>query len=143
MDAVLRQADAFVGVPYVLHGEDPTGWDCLGLVRHLRLAIFGRQSPPWGVPYDARDMLDAERAAQKVEVGRQAWSVVWAPGDPGEPPAGSALLFRYMLRPSHVGLMLTHGQFIHCERGAATVIEPLAPRWKPRIIAAHDLPGPH
>lgn len=128
----VRRAAAFVGVPYVLHGQTPTpGWDCLGLVRYLRGELFGLETPPWSSDYGMGEALGAPRADDLIRAHLGAWQEV-------EVRPGAVLLFRRFGRAGHVGLALGEGQFIHAEQGSATALLPLAGRWEARILGAYD-----
>jgi cell wall-associated NlpC family hydrolase len=134
---LLRRAQEFVGVPYVLHGETPEGWDCLGCVRFLRLELFGLSSPRWTHDYGSAEALGAPRAEDLIKLHLPAWDRLDVPAG-AAPPPGSVLLFRRFGRAGHVGLMLDRGQFIHAEQGCRTVIAALSNRWETRILGAYD-----
>lgn len=143
MSDLLDRAQRYLPVPYRLHGQDPTGWDCLGLLRYLRQDLFGLPSPPWATDYTMADALGAPRTSDLFAQHIGPWSAVdWRPGGP-PPPAGAALLFRRYGRPAHVGLMLTHRTFIHCEQGCGTAMPDLSPRWEMRILGVYEHPGPY
>jgi cell wall-associated NlpC family hydrolase len=135
---LLRRANRFVGVPYVLHGQTPApGWDCLGLVRYLRRELFDLPTPPWTMDYGWQEALGAPSAGDLVKTGLPLWDAVpWQPGQ--LPPPGTALLFRRFGVASHVGLMLDRRHFIHCEQGAGTSAPELSTRWEMRILGAYD-----
>lgn len=143
MTDLLRRADSFVGVPYQLHGEDPAGWDCLGLVRYLRRELFGRPTPPWGADYTRAHVAAPAEAARVIGTQLHRWrNLGWNRGG-APPPPGAVLLITRLAHASHVGLMLDLGHFIHAEPAAGTSIQPLAPRWETRIIGAYDAPADH
>lgn len=131
----VRAAARYVGTPYRLHGQDPTGWDCLGLVRYLRLELFGLETPPWATDYGMAEALGAPRGEDLIKAHLPAWEQV-------EIKPAAVLLFRRFGRPGHVGLALGQGQFIHAEQGSRTSLLAIAGRWEARIIGAYEQRAP-
>lgn len=93
-------ARQYVGVPYVWAGRSPAGFDCSGFVWYV-YSNFGV-----GLPR----MADGQ-----FEVGLQVSRRDLVPGD---------LVFfsTYEPGPSHVGIYIGNGQFIHASSGAAEVV---------------------
>lgn len=93
-------ARQYVGVPYVWAGRSPAGFDCSGFVWYI-YNNFGI-----GLPR----MADGQ-----FEVGQRVQSRDLIPGD---------LVFfsTYEPGPSHVGIYIGNGQFIHASSGAAEVV---------------------
>ena len=79
-----------VGVPYRYGGQDPRGFDCSGLV-HFAYQQAGRNVP-------------------------RTTGTLWAsarPIAPRELIPGDVIFFRFDDKPSHVGLYLGDGWFVH------------------------------
>lgn len=108
------------GVPYRLGGSDPTtGFDCSGFVRY----VFAAQ---WALP---------RTVAEQFSIGRAIPRSAIAPGD---------LVFFSTVSagPSHVGIALAGGEFIHAPvSGGVVRIERLdAAYWRARFVGARRLP---
>ncbi len=93
-------ASQYVGVPYVWAGRSPSGFDCSGFVWYI-YNNFGI-----GLPRMADGQFD---------VGLQVTRRDLLPGD---------LVFfsTYEPGPSHVGIYIGNGQFIHASSGASGVV---------------------
>jgi hypothetical protein len=93
-------ARQYVGVPYVWAGRSPAGFDCSGFVWYV-YSNFGI-----GLPR----MADGQ-----FEVGQQVSRRDLVPGD---------LVFfsTYEPGPSHVGIYIGNGNFVHASSGAAEVV---------------------
>lgn len=130
--ALLAKAAGYLSTPYRLHGADTSGWDCLGLVKVLREALFGL-STPYGVGFYSRaDADDLGRRATLFEDGARAWS-------PCEAKPGAVALFNRLGRPAHVGLMLTKRQFMHAaDTASGTVITDMSGPWAGRLVGYFD-----
>ena len=102
---IVAMAQQFLHVPYVWGGSSPGGFDCSGFVCYL----FGRQG--FALPR----MADGQ-----FQVGRRIAKADLQPGD---------LVFfeTYEVGPSHVGIYLGGGNFIHASSAAGIVtITPLS-----------------
>lgn len=136
MSAVLRVAGAYVGVPYVLRGRDPGGWDCWGCLRFGRKALFGKDSPCVSDAYDLAEAASPARLAAHME-GLVAQSIsLWRPC---AAQASAAVLLKVFGRPAHVGLLLDDMNFLHAQIGCETVISRLdEPMWAQRLLGCFD-----
>ena len=107
-------ARQYLGVPYVWGGAGPGGFDCSGFVYY----IFGRCG------------IDLPRAADGQFYG----------GIPVDRPEPGDLVFfsTYEPGPSHVGIYLGGGDFIHASSGAGCVtITPMSdPFYRARYLGA-------
>lgn len=115
--------DDLIGVPYVNGGRDPeTGLDCWGLA----IEMFRRQGlrlPPYLV-----DATRTELCMSLFESGRPKWVEL------EDPEPGCIVLIRFIGNPlpSHCGVYVGYGEFIHAEHTAVQVDR--VARWGPRII---------
>lgn len=119
MDA-LRRAAVWIGVPYRLHGRDPSGWDCLGCVSHARRMLFDRDTPGANeARYSRRDVASSATVEGMISARLSLWNEV-------ERRPGAVGLFESYGRPAHVGLFLDAENVLHCEPDHATVIQSFA-----------------
>jgi cell wall-associated NlpC family hydrolase len=134
--SLYQRAGVYVGVPYKLHGLDPTGWDCRGCVGWLRREILGQPTPFWGDAYPLSGLVGRayfEAIADLILHRLCAWRTV-------EAAPGVVVLFSVFKRPAHVGLMLDARNFIHAERGPDTSIARIDDsRWKGRVEGFYDI----
>jgi cell wall-associated NlpC family hydrolase len=120
--AVARTAETLLGLPYREGGSLPDGFDCSGLVNY----VFARHG--LAVPRDVRRL-----ALAGAEVPRGGI----APGD---------LVFFATTGdgPTHVGIAVGGGRFIHAPKSGDVVrIESMsASYWTSRFVAARRVAGP-
>jgi cell wall-associated NlpC family hydrolase len=92
-------AQQFLGVPYVWAGSAPTGFDCSGFVYYI-YSRYGISLP--------------RMADEQYNIGHRVPPNAIQPGD---------LVFysTYIPGPSHVGIYVGNGQFIHASSGAGEV----------------------
>jgi cell wall-associated NlpC family hydrolase len=112
-------AQRLLHVPYAWAGSSPSGFDCSGFTYYL-FAKHGISLP--------------RMADEQFEVGRRVAKQDLLPGD---------LVFfeTYEVGPSHVGIYVGDGQFIHASSGAGEVtITPLSkPYYLARYLGARRL----
>lgn len=114
--AVLSTAVGQLGQPYRYGGSAPIqGFDCSGLVRYA----FASAARP--VPRTSNELYQRAR-----------------PKDSDELTPGDLVFFRTPSTPSHVGIYLGKGQFVHAPyTGEAVRTESLLQRyWRERFIGA-------
>lgn len=136
--AVVAEAVAWIGTPYRHQGcRKSIGCDCLGLVRGVWRAVYGRElEEPGAYAADWSDAGEGDRLAAAARRHFHAKDVAaLAPGD--------LLLFRW--RPHwpvrHLGIAVDADGFIHAYQGAGAVVRsPLVPQWRRRIAAAFAFP---
>ena len=128
--SIIKDADQYVGVPYVIHGRGPGGWDCWGCVAYLRGALVGRPTPSFEEAYNAVDFSQPAKIAEIIRERMEGWKQV-------DIRPGCVLLFKTLGAECHVGLYLDKGLFIHALGSARTAIVPLE-NWKGRFVAAYD-----
>lgn len=90
-------AKEFWGVPYVWAGRSPSGFDCSGFTSYVfsRLGIY--------IPRMADEQFYAGRQVSELQPGDLVFFTTYEPG------------------PSHVGIYVGNGQFIHASSGAGQV----------------------
>ncbi len=138
--AIVTEARSWIGTPYhhqaSIHG---IGTDCLGLVRGVYRALYGREAelPP---PYTA-DWAEATGHETLLEAGNR--HLVRIAIDQARP--GDVLVFRYRhgLPAKHTGILVTATTMVHASEGAPVCEVVLAPWWRRRIAGAFRFPGIH
>jgi hypothetical protein len=113
---IIATAEKYLGVPYVWGGTTADGFDCSGLVQTV-FAENGISLP--------RGSGDQYRKGRKVRKGEMR------PGD-------LVFFHTYTSGPSHVGIYVGDGKFIHAESSPRGVtVTPLSqPYWNERFLGA-------
>jgi cell wall-associated NlpC family hydrolase len=117
--AVIRTALALSGAPYRDGGADPSGFDCSGFVWY----VFARVG------------LELPRTVAEL-------AVAGTPVNPNRPLPGDLLFFSTTARgPTHVGIAVGQGQFIHAPSSRGVVrVEPIgSPYWSARLVGARRI----
>ncbi len=114
---VTDQARALVGSPYRYGGDTPRGFDCSGFIRYVY-----RRAADLTLPHSSRRLFTVGRAVPR---GR-------------EEPAD--LIF-YSIRgggPTHVGVYLGQGRFVHAPGAgdAVKIVDGTEPYWRARYLGA-------
>ncbi len=119
----------YIGIPFVAHGRDRTGWDCWGCVRACLAEQFSVTLPSYANDYAStsdRDQLSRLIAGEMAP---------WRPVVADDECAGDVVLLRVRGRPIHVGLVVVPKVMLHVEEGIATCLERYdGPRWAKRVI---------
>ncbi|QYK43523.1 MAG: C40 family peptidase [Paracoccaceae bacterium] len=134
-DAVVAEARAWVGTPYVHQSScRGAGADCLGLVRGIWRAVLGPEpeampayTPDWGEAGGCELLMDA--------ASRFLVPVVAAgPGD--------VILFRMRdgAVAKHLGVLVAEAAFVHAYSGHGVVESPLSGPWARRVVARFRFP---
>jgi len=116
--ALVATAKTFIGVPYVFGGNDPTGFDCSGLLQYV-FKLNGFTIP--------------RLADEQYNLGRKAEINKLLPGD---------LVFftTYTAGVSHCGLYVDNGKFFHASSSRGVTISNLSDEyWKVRFVGAKNL----
>lgn len=119
--AILTTALALRGAPYRYGGSDPSGFDCSGFVQW----VFAQHGI--SLPREVRAQFDVGTVVARDDV---------QPGD--------LVFFETVTRgPSHVGIALGNGRFVHApsSRGVVRVERYTAMYWARRWIGARRLMG--
>lgn len=106
-----------VGVPYVNRGSSVDGVDCWGLVWLTLARCYGLQVPR----YDAYEDAQSLTAARLIQAGWAEWEEIAR----GAEKPGDVLAFRHTKTklPTHCGVVIGEGRFLHCMEGRMTCIE--------------------
>lgn len=125
-----------MGVPFVDKGRDYSGLDCWGIVRLGFKEVHGIDLPSYLDEYEDAGSSKESRSDIKgaVSKGKRQWVKVedYRPMD--------VALFTLGGQPIHVGLMIDHSNFIHCERKVGVVIEGISrAAWRSRLDGVYRL----
>ncbi|MEM9681626.1 MAG: NlpC/P60 family protein [Pseudomonadota bacterium] len=122
-----------IGVPFVDKGRDYTGWDCHGLLRCAYMDVLGVELPSYTDAY--RSTKDVTAIEEIFEHERTA---NWMKVDKPAPMDG--ILLRLDNRPVHVGVVITHRDFLHTDRGIDTCVQEYTGlEWGLRVIGVFRL----
>ncbi|MBP2640165.1 MAG: hypothetical protein H6Q66_1116 [Firmicutes bacterium] len=113
-------AKQFLGTPYVWAGRSPNGFDCSGFVYYI-LQTNGVNVPRMADEQFAVGMVIHRQ--QELQIGDLVFFETYEPG------------------PSHVGIFIGNGQFIHASSSAnEVVITPMSkPYYQTRYLGARRL----
>ncbi|WP_245295258.1 NlpC/P60 family protein [Manganibacter manganicus] len=139
-DAVVCEALSWLGTPYRHQASrKAVGCDCIGLVRGVWRALYGREmerpgayAPDWAEAGGEKRLLEGARRHFHEKPLSSA-----APGD--------LLIFRWRphLAAKHAGIMMSEKSFIHAyEGGGVVTVSALVPQWRRRIAAVFTFPDP-
>jgi len=116
--ALERDAERFIGVPYVFGGTSPSGFDCSGYTQHV-FAMLGIALPR---------TADAQFYALHPARGGAAF--------------GDLVFFQtYEPGPSHVGIYLGGGRFIHSSSHGVMISRLSDSYWSSRYLGAKRVSG--
>lgn len=118
----------YVGIPFKEKGRDRNGCDCWGLVRLVLAERYGFDLPDLSDGYATTK--DAAAIVGLYDGEKSNWRKV----EQGQP--GDVLVLRIKGRPTHVGLVIGEGRFLHVDRGIDATIERYdSPHWRNRVEA--------
>ena len=115
---IIAAGKKYIGTPYVFGGTTPNGFDCSGFIQY----IFKK------VGYNVPRLAD-----EQYQLGHSAKVSQLDEGD---------LVFfeTYMEGPSHVGIYVGNGQFLHVSSSRGVKIDSLDNEyWSPRFIGARKV----
>ena len=131
-----------IGKPWILFGRGPDAYDCWGIVEE-GFRRFGIEVPDMGRGdnlHEAGDYFIRRAFAdgqKRVMTGESPWTALHAPKAP------CVVLFTvYSPVPTHCGLYIGEGRFIHCRRRQGVRSERLrSPLYKQRIKGIYAFTG--
>lgn len=119
-DAVVTTARKYLGVPYRFGGQTPSGFDCSGFVMYV---------------YNQHGLKLPRTADKQFAVG----SVI---GERDRKPGDLVFFTTYEKGPSHCGIYVGDGKFIHASSSKGVTISALSDSyWKIRYLGARRLRG--
>jgi cell wall-associated NlpC family hydrolase len=123
-----------VGIPYLLHGDDFDGCDCIGLVKLFYREILGKDFPDFTGFYS--NPRDFESLDSLIEVKKTLFKQVT------QPVFGDIILYRLGAFSCHVGIFLNDAEFIHAHEGHFSAVERIdSIGWRSRVIGHFRLCG--
>lgn len=134
---VLSEAIEWIGTPYRHQGSRKgIGCDCLGLVRGVWRAVYGREpeeAGPYAADWACNAGDDRLLAAARRHCAEKA-AAEMAPGD--------LVVFRWRadVAASHLGILLGPDRFIHAYEGHAVTVSALVPQWRRRLAGVFAFP---
>lgn len=134
---VVSEALSWLGTPYRHQGgRKGVGCDCIGLVRGVWQAVYGR-TPEEPGPY-APDWAEAGGVDRLLAAARR--HCVERPV--GDLRAGDLILFRWRphLPAKHAAITVEADRFIHAYERNAVVVSALVPQWRNRIAGVFAFP---
>lgn len=134
---VVSEALSWLGTPYRHQGaRKGVGCDCIGLVRGVWQAVYGR-TPEEPGPY-APDWAEAGGVDRLLAAARR--HCVERPA--GDLRAGDLILFRWRshLPAKHAAITVEADRFIHAYERNAVVVSALVPQWRNRIAGVFAFP---
>jgi cell wall-associated NlpC family hydrolase len=110
--SLIATAKSYLGTPYVWGGESPSGFDCSGYLQY----IFGIEG--YSIPRTVTGIWSATSPVNKPSVGDIVFFETYKPG------------------PSHAGIYLGNGTFIHAGNNGVTISEMSLSYWDQRYLGA-------
>ncbi len=136
-ERIIAEAMTWAGTPFRHQGSRKgVGCDCLGLVRGVWRAVYGRE-PELPGPY-AMDWNETAAGDPLLEAARRHCAEKQA----GAIRCGDLLLFRWkpQYAAKHMGILVSAERFIHAYDGNAVVVSPLVRQWRSRIAGVFAFP---
>jgi NlpC/P60 family putative phage cell wall peptidase len=136
----LSEARSWIGTPYVHQAATKgAGTDCLGLLRGVWRAIYGRE--PETAPAYTPDWSETARDERLWAAARRHLM----PKSLDDAAPGDVLLFRMRTASvaKHLGIAGDTGgapSFIHAYCGHGVIESPLSAPWRRRIVARFEFP---
>ncbi|WP_047985267.1 C40 family peptidase [Ornithinibacillus californiensis] len=115
--AIIQTAYAHVGTPYVWGGTSPGGFDCSGFLQYVH-SVHGVT-----LPRTVSDLWNFASPVSSLSVGDLVFYETYKPG------------------PSHAGIYLGNGQFIHAGNNGVEVSNMGEAYWQQRYLGAKRIGG--
>lgn len=110
---VIQVANSFIGTPYVWGGDSPGGFDCSGFIQY----VFQEQDIT--IPRTVSDIWNFSQPVDAPSVGDLVFFSTYQPG------------------PSHMGIYLGDGKFIHAGESRGVEISEMSNEyWEPKYLGA-------
>lgn len=136
-DEIIAEARAWIGTPYAHQAScKAAGADCLGLVRGVWRAVYGRE--PEAPPEYGADWADFSGEERLLAAARR--HLIEVPRAEAEP--GDLLLFRMRKGAvaKHVALLVAPHRMVHAYSGHAVLEAPFSEAWARRLAAVFRFP---
>ena len=115
--------NGYVGMPY----RDRGCWELVRLVYREQLGI---DLPSYADEYAAVPEEDRAELGRLITEHRTDWYAI----PPGDERPGDAILFKMLGEPSHIGVIVEPGLFLHVRAGHLSCVENyLGAKWRPRV----------
>lgn len=115
--SIIQTAYAYVGTPYVWGGTSPSGFDCSGFLQYVH-SVHGVT-----IPRTVSDIWNFGSPVNSLSVGDVVFFETYKPG------------------PSHAGIYVGNGQFIHAGLDGVEVSNMGDAYWQQRYLGAKRIAG--
>lgn len=113
VNSLIAESKKYIGVPYVWAGSTPAGFDCSGYLNYVYSKVG------ISIPRTVASIWDATKPVSSPRVGDLVFFETYKPG------------------PSHAGIYLGDGKFIHAGSSRGVEISDMNNSyWKPRYLGA-------
>jgi peptidoglycan DL-endopeptidase LytE len=113
VNSLIAESKKYIGVPYVWAGSTPAGFDCSGYLNYVYSKVG------ISIPRTVSSIWDATKAVSTPRAGDLVFFETYKPG------------------PSHAGIYLGDGKFIHAGSSRGVEISDMNNSyWKPRYLGA-------
>jgi NlpC/P60 family putative phage cell wall peptidase len=138
--AIINETRSWIGPPYRHQASvKGVGCDCLGLVRGVWRALYGRE--PAAMPGYTPDWAEASGTETLAEAAARHMTKL----EVGDAAGGDLVLFHWRANvpAKHCGIVVADGavtRFVHAQQGAVVTEATLTPWWRRRVAFAFRFP---